>query len=91
MSPQARRKISCPSNCNPSAPLYQVLQHALADKTNKTKFKLIFANVTEADILLREEFDAMRKKYPDNFDVVYVLDKPPSNWKGNRTFSKLSG
>jgi cytochrome-b5 reductase len=64
------------------APLYQVLQHALADNTNKTKFKLIFANVTETDILLREEFDTMKKKYPNNFDVVYVLDKPPANWKG---------
>ncbi|KAG9313924.1 hypothetical protein JVU11DRAFT_4696 [Chiua virens] len=64
------------------APLYQVLQHTLADKTNKTKFKLIFANVTEADILLREEFDAMKKKYPNTFDVVYVLDKPPANWNG---------
>jgi cytochrome-b5 reductase len=64
------------------APLYQVLQHALADTTNKTKFKLIFANVAEADILLREEFDAMKKKYPSNFDIVYVLDKPPANWKG---------
>lgn len=65
-----------------SAPLYQVLQHALADKTNKTKFKLMYANVTEKDILLREEFDAMKKKYPDTFDVVYVLDKGDANWKG---------
>lgn len=64
------------------APLYQVLQHALADETNKTKFKLVFANVTEADILLREEFDAMKKKHPNNFDVVYVLDKPPASWNG---------
>ncbi|KAH7886263.1 hypothetical protein F5I97DRAFT_1238313 [Phlebopus sp. FC_14] len=64
------------------APLFQVLQHALEDKANRTKFKLLFANVTEADILLREEFDAMKKKYPDTFDVVYVLDKPGDNWKG---------
>jgi cytochrome-b5 reductase len=52
---------------------------------------LIFANVAEADILLREEFDAMKKKYPSNFDIVYVLDKPPANWKGDRTFFQLSG
>jgi len=65
------------------APLYQVLQHALVDKTNKTKFKLMYANVTEQDILLREEFDAMKKKYPDTFDVVYVLDKADANWKGS--------
>lgn len=68
------------------APLYQVLQHALADKTNKTKFKLLYANVTEQDILLREEFDAMKKKYPDTFDVVYVLDKGDANWKGPTGF-----
>ncbi|KAG2136510.1 uncharacterized protein EDB93DRAFT_1168933 [Suillus bovinus] len=64
------------------APLYQVLQHALADKTNKTKFKLLYANVTEQDIILREEFDAMKKKYPETFDVVYVLDRADANWKG---------
>ncbi|KAL0951893.1 hypothetical protein HGRIS_008550 [Hohenbuehelia grisea] len=63
-------------------PLYQILEHALKDKTNKTRFKLIFANVTEADILLREEFDAMRKQHPDKLDVVYVLDKPPAGWQG---------
>ncbi|EGO05374.1 hypothetical protein SERLA73DRAFT_174501 [Serpula lacrymans var. lacrymans S7.3] len=67
-------------------PLYQVLAHALADNTNKTKFKLLFANVTEQDILLREEFDALKKKHPNNFDVVYVLDKPPANWKGPSGF-----
>lgn len=71
--------------------MYQVLQHALADSTNKTKFKLLFANVTEADILLREEFDAMKKKYPNTFDVVYVLDKPPANWNGDQTFFQLLG
>lgn len=90
MSPHAEKNSCLPPDCNPSTPLYQVLQHALADKTNKTKFKLLFANVTEADILLREEFDAMKKKHPDNFDVVYVLDKPSANWKGDRTFFQLS-
>ncbi|KAI6136185.1 hypothetical protein F5141DRAFT_14210 [Pisolithus sp. B1] len=64
------------------APMYQVLQHVLADKNNKTKFKLLFANISEVDILLRQQLDAMKKKYPDTFDVVYVLDKPSEKWKG---------
>lgn len=64
------------------APMYQVLQHVLADKSNKTKFKLLFANISEVDILLRQELDAMKKKYPNTFDVVYVLDKPSEKWKG---------
>ncbi|KAL4067277.1 hypothetical protein V8B97DRAFT_1976861 [Scleroderma yunnanense] len=64
-------------------PMYQVLQHALADKDNKTKFKLLYANVSEPDILLREQLDAMKSKYPHKFDVVYVIDKPSENWKGS--------
>ncbi|KAH7927252.1 ferredoxin reductase-like protein [Leucogyrophana mollusca] len=68
------------------APLFQILQHALPDKTNKTKFKLIFANVTEEDILLRKELDDWKKKYPDTFDIVYVLDKPGDKWKGPSGF-----
>lgn len=63
-------------------PMYQLLVHALRDKENKTKFKLIYANVTEDDILLRQEFDELKKKYPNNFDVVYTLDRPSKDWKG---------
>jgi len=63
-------------------PLYQVLDHALADKSNKTKFKLLFSNTTENDILLREDLDALKKKHSDNLDIVYLLDKPGPNWTG---------
>jgi cytochrome-b5 reductase len=38
--------------------------------------------VTEQDILLREEFDALKQKYPKKFDVVYILDKPSEAWTG---------
>ncbi|ETW86565.1 hypothetical protein HETIRDRAFT_437452 [Heterobasidion irregulare TC 32-1] len=69
-------------------PLYQILTYALADPSNKTKFKLVFANQTEADILLREEFDALRKAHPDTFDVLYAVDKPESGkaWTGHTGF-----
>lgn len=65
-----------------STPMYQVLQHALSDPSNKTKFTLIFANVTPSDILLKEEFDALKSKHPDTFNVVYTVDKGDANWKG---------
>jgi NAD(P)H-flavin reductase len=68
-----------------STPLYQIVNHALSDKTNKAKFKLLFSNVTEKDILLREELDALKTKYPNNFDVVYLLDKPEKGWTGRST------
>ena len=63
--------------------MYQVLDHALADPANKTRFTLIFANVTPSDILLKEEFDALKAKYPQTFNVVYTVDKSEGDWKGS--------
>ncbi|KAL9716610.1 hypothetical protein Ac2012v2_001060 [Leucoagaricus gongylophorus] len=63
-------------------PLYQLLTHALGSPNNKTKFTLIYSNVTEKDILLREELEALKKKYSDKLDLIYYLDKPGENWKG---------
>lgn len=67
--------------------MWQILEYALAEKNNKTKFTLIFANVEERDILLREEFEQLKKKYPDTFDVVHTLDKPSEGWKGEPFFT----
>jgi len=63
-------------------PMYQILIHALPKPENKTKFKLIFANVSEKDILLKEELDALKKKYPQTFDVVYTVDAAAPGWNG---------
>ncbi|KAF8652883.1 hypothetical protein AX16_004104 [Volvariella volvacea WC 439] len=67
-------------------PLYQVLTHALADPSNKTKFTLLFSNISEKDILLREELDALQKKYPKTFNTVYLVDKPDEKWTGPSGF-----
>ena len=66
--------------------MYQVLQHALKEKDNKTRFTLIFANVTPSDILLKDEFDALKAKHPDTFNVVYTVDKPDASWNGQSYF-----
>ena len=62
--------------------MYQILIHALTKPENKTKFKLIFANVSEKDILLKEELDTLKKKYPETFDVVYTVDVAGTGWNG---------
>ena len=49
---------------------------------DKTKFKLIFANITPTDILLHQDIDQFKKTYPDRFDVVYVVSKPDGGWTG---------
>jgi cytochrome-b5 reductase len=69
-----------------STPLYQVLDYALSNKSNNTKFKLLYSNVTEKDILLREELEALQKKHPKHFEIVFVLDSPSEGWKGPTGF-----
>jgi NAD(P)H-flavin reductase len=63
-------------------PTKKVLNRALSKKDDKTMFKLIFANVSPADILLREEFDKLQKAHPDRFSAVFVVDKPSDGWTG---------
>ncbi|KAJ7103175.1 cytochrome-b5 reductase [Mycena belliarum] len=67
-------------------PLYQVLTHALSSPSNTTKFKLLFSNVTEEDILLRAQLDALAAKHPKTLEVVYLLDKPAPDWTGPTGF-----
>lgn len=47
---------------------------------------LLFSNVTEQDILLRKEFEDLTKRKPDQFKVIFTLDKPPAGWKGPTGF-----
>merc|ERR1712144_169839 len=56
-------------------PMLQVAEAILNNPEDKTKVSLIFANVTEGDIILRKELD-----------VYYVLDKPGSFWRGGKGY-----
>ncbi|KAB5594574.1 Methylcrotonoyl-CoA carboxylase subunit alpha [Ceratobasidium theobromae] len=67
-------------------PMYQILRHALSQPEDKTNFKLLFGNVTPADVLLKEEFDQLRSKHGDRFEVVYVVDKGDKDWTGPTGF-----
>ncbi|GBG87898.1 hypothetical protein CBR_g46198 [Chara braunii] len=42
---------------------------------------LVFANVSESDILLRKELDCLSFSHP-NVKVYYVIDKPAKGWDG---------
>lgn len=63
-------------------PMLQIIRRICNDPMDKTKVVLIFANVTEKDILLKEELDQIATNAPDNFKVHFVLERPPENWKG---------
>ncbi|THD25107.1 NADH-cytochrome b5 reductase [Fasciola hepatica] len=61
-------------------PMFQLISHILDDKKDFTKLALIFANNTEDDILLRDELENLRDKYPDQFKLWYTLVQAPSEW-----------
>lgn len=63
-------------------PMYQVLDHILKDPKDRTHVRLIYANITPADILLRQNIDSLAAKHPTRFDVYYVVEKNvPVGWK----------
>jgi len=64
-------------------PMLQVVRAIIRGRKagDKTEVDLIFANVTEQDILLREDLDALAAE-DKGFRVHYVLDKPPAGWTG---------
>lgn len=67
-------------------PMLQVAQAIRRGRKtgDKTEVDLIFANVNEEDILLREDLDDLNKE--EGFNVYYVLNNPPAGWTGGVGF-----
>ncbi|KAI9047673.1 hypothetical protein LZ554_008384 [Drepanopeziza brunnea f. sp. 'monogermtubi'] len=63
-------------------PMYQVARAIFNNPDDKTKVTLVFANVTEEDILLKKELAELENTYPQRFRAFYVLDKPAKGWTG---------
>ncbi|KAE8707885.1 NADH--cytochrome b5 reductase 1 [Hibiscus syriacus] len=63
-------------------PMFQVARAILENPRDATNVHIIYANVTNDDILLKEELDSLAAKYPGRFNVYYVLNQPPEVWNG---------
>jgi cytochrome-b5 reductase len=61
-------------------PMLQVLHAIFENPNDQTKCKLLYANQTEDDILVRPELEALVTKYPNRFQLYYTLDHPPKGW-----------
>lgn len=80
------KKIGMVAGGTGITPMYQVIRAICEDERDTTEVSLIYANRTEEDILLREELDTFARRYPKNFRVYYMLDKPPVGWTGGSGF-----
>jgi len=67
-------------------PMLQLAREVLSHPSDTTKLSLLFANQSEADILLRDELDQLAEKYPEQFKVWYTVDKASDSWKYSTGF-----
>jgi len=68
-------------------PMLQVLMAALGDDQDETMFSLIYANQTEADILVRDKLEALERAHPERFKLHYTVDRAPKEgWKYSEGF-----
>ncbi|KAI9327910.1 nadh-cytochrome b5 reductase [Obelidium mucronatum] len=63
-------------------PLLQVIQRVLSNPDDDTKLTLVFGNVSEKDIILKEYLDKLSVDHKDRFTVHYIIDKAAEGWNG---------
>lgn len=68
-------------------PMLQIAKAVLRGRTSgdTTEVDMIFANVDEKDILLKQDIDSLEKE-DSRFHVHYVLNNPPAGWTGGVGF-----
>ncbi|EGV64734.1 NADH-cytochrome b5 reductase [Yamadazyma tenuis] len=67
-------------------PMYQIMSAILKNPQDTTKIHLVYANVTENDILMKAELEQMKAQHPDQLFIHYVLNTAPENWEGSVGF-----
>ncbi|TPX33383.1 hypothetical protein SmJEL517_g03766 [Synchytrium microbalum] len=66
-------------------PMLQIIKSILKNPSDFTEVSLLYANVNEDDILLREELDQLAALHP-RFTVYYILNNAPTSWTGGVGF-----
>ncbi len=63
-------------------PGYQLIARILESEGDETKLRVIDANKSEDDILLREQMDELEKGHREQIKITHVLSHPSDGWKG---------
>ncbi|KAI1448909.1 ferredoxin reductase-like protein [Annulohypoxylon stygium] len=57
-------------------PAYQLIQGILQNPDDQTKITLVFGVNTDADLLLKKQFDDYKTRFPSRFQAVYTVSHP---------------
>jgi len=83
--PNMLRAIGMVAGGTGVTPMLQIIRAIVKNPQDTTQVSLVFANVAEMDILLKDELDEIATKHT-NFKVYYVLNVPPEGWTGGVGF-----
>ncbi|KAI0553978.1 oxidoreductase NAD-binding domain-containing protein [Xylaria curta] len=60
-------------------PMYQLIQGILSNPEEKTRITLVFGVNTDADVLLKSEFEDFERQFPSRFKAIYTVSNPDPN------------
>ena len=81
VQPNMKKAIGMVAGGTGITPMLQVIQKLLADPRDTTEIRLLYANNTHDDILLKNMLDALALVHP-RFKVYYTLSESPEGWNG---------
>lgn len=65
-------------------PGYSLIARALLSSSDQTQIRVVDANKSEKDILLRDELDGFEKESGGRLKVMHVLSHPSDAWEGKK-------
>jgi len=84
IKPNMKKQIGMIAGGTGITPMLQVIEKILQDPKDKTKINLLYANLSENDILMKQELDTLALRHRDRFKVHYIIDKKTTkHWKGD--------
>jgi len=70
--------------------IYKLIRAICEDLTDSAHVILLYGNKTEPVILLHKKLGEFAVKYPENFEVHYVLSDAPESWKDRKGYVRRS-
>uniref|UniRef100_A0AAV1UN36 NADH-cytochrome b5 reductase n=1 Tax=Peronospora matthiolae TaxID=2874970 RepID=A0AAV1UN36_9STRA len=80
-SPNKYKSIGMIAGGTGITPMLQLIKTICRNPEDHTKITLVYCSVSEEDIILREEVEAMMYLYPQ-VSVIHVLSNPSAAWQG---------
>ncbi|KAK3179404.1 hypothetical protein K4F52_009149 [Lecanicillium sp. MT-2017a] len=80
------RRVSFVMGGTGITPGYSIIRRMMSESGDQTEVRVLDANNTEADILLRDEFESVQKASAGRMKMKYVLAEPPKDWTGLKGF-----